>query len=42
METEIEPWAEAPYGIYREEELCERCYLHYCEGLGMTVKEELP
>ena len=41
VETEIEPCPEAPYGIYEETVMCERCYLRCCEGLGMTVKEEL-
>ena len=36
VETEIEPCAEAPYGLYEETEMCERCYLRDAEGLGQN------
>jgi hypothetical protein len=39
VEIAIDPCAEAPHGYFEEMDLCERCYLRYCEGLGEVDRE---
>jgi hypothetical protein len=39
VEMEVGPCPEAPMGYGCEVELCERCYLTYCEGLDQIDKE---
>ncbi|HEY7428867.1 MAG TPA: hypothetical protein VH682_31845 [Gemmataceae bacterium] len=40
VEMSVGPCPEAPHGYGCEVELCERCYLRYCEGLDQVDRED--